>query len=62
MGIMRPGTSGEQQWSKHMTAGEILFLSMVGAAFVAFSIVLAWSSTGAPGPDEPKPDEPGSGS
>jgi len=45
-----------------MTAGEILFLSMVGAAFVAFSIVLAWSSTGAPGPDEPKPDEPGSGS
>ncbi len=43
-----------------MTTGEILFLSMVGAAFVAFSLVLAASSAGARGPDEPTSDEPDS--
>ncbi len=38
-----------------MTTGEILFLAMVSAAFVAFSVMLAWSTAGARGPDEPGP-------
>ncbi len=44
-----------------MTTGEILYLTMAIVVVVVFGAGLAWSTTGARGPDEPKPGEPGSG-
>jgi hypothetical protein len=35
-----------------MTSGEVAFLALVFGAMLAFSVVLAWVSHDAPGPDD----------
>jgi len=41
-----------------MTTGEIIYLTMAIVVTIAFGAMLARSTTGARGPEEPKPGEP----